>query len=141
MSRFYGTLQGDRPGESTRGSQKRLHATAASYAGAVQVNIYLESDGTERWAAMLEPWQGEGPRQAIAYGVLGQRLPCSLDEALGHVRTLAATLQKAANALRHEARVSAPHLGAQNPDLICPAGEAEATLADLPPGLIVDVEV
>lgn len=73
MSHFYGTLKGNR-GEATRAGTKDsgLTTTAASWKGAIRVNLWQDAAGVDRFTIEQTPWQGAGIHEVIAEGVLGQ---------------------------------------------------------------------
>jgi len=50
MSRFYGTVQGNR-GEATRRGANRMHASAQSYTGSVVTYMYV-GDDDEDWVVI-----------------------------------------------------------------------------------------
>lgn len=72
MSHFYGVMQGSR-GEATRCGTKAsgLQVTAASWGGAVQVDLYLDSMGRDCYRVTMKPWRGAGDSATLAEGVVG----------------------------------------------------------------------
>ena len=74
MSQFYGTLRGQAKTTATRrGSAKSgITTVAASWKGAVEVTLYTDDDGNERYEVNLRPWHGQGPARHLATGILGQ---------------------------------------------------------------------
>lgn len=77
MSYFYGVLQGQR-GEATRTGSKSsgIHATAASWSGAISVRIFHdEASGKDIYEVYQSPWLGRGVSQRIASGVVGEEHP------------------------------------------------------------------
>jgi hypothetical protein len=77
MSHFYGVIQGNR-GDATRGGSKGsgLTATAASWAGAIRVDLEHDSvSGDDRFIVTQVKWHGRGVSQRLAVGVIGELLP------------------------------------------------------------------
>ena len=72
MSKFYGTLKGSR-GEATRcgTANSGLTTTAASFAGAIQVNVWEDKMGVEKFSVSMVPWCGEGSNFNLVTGILG----------------------------------------------------------------------
>ena len=68
MAQFYGSLNGSR-GEVTRLGTKSsgLRTVAASWAGAVEVNLY-ERDGIDYARVALKPWRGYGVQHELYDG-------------------------------------------------------------------------
>ena len=75
MAHFYGTLQGNR-GRATRCATKKsgLVTQAASYSGAIEVQITHERDGLDHFSITEIPWHGRGIYREIASGILGDTL-------------------------------------------------------------------
>jgi hypothetical protein len=74
MAHFYGTIQGAR-GQASRLGHKAtgLRAVAASYSGAVDVQLYVNSAGIDCARVALKPWHGAG-RDAVLYdGPIGNK--------------------------------------------------------------------
>ena len=69
MSQFYGTLKGSR-GEASRSGSKSSGITtyAASWAGAVRVCVYEDSEGREMARVELVRWQGRGSERKLYHG-------------------------------------------------------------------------
>lgn len=72
MSRFYGVVAGSAKTKATRRGHHELTATAASWAGAIEVRIYLDKDGIERFEVCQRPWHGLGITEVLADGVVGR---------------------------------------------------------------------
>lgn len=75
MSHFYGVLVGARETQTTRTGNKRggLRATAASWGGAIQVQVWHDPDtSTDHFEVRQIPWQGVGTQEHLASGVIGQ---------------------------------------------------------------------
>lgn len=74
MSHFYGTLQGQR-GEATRcGSRSSgLVTNAASWNGAIQVELYVDAQGRDCYRIHERTWRGAGKHKLIAEGVIGNQ--------------------------------------------------------------------
>jgi hypothetical protein len=70
MARFYGKVQGQR-GEATRlgGGKSGLQTTAASYSGAVKVDLF-DRDGIDYCEVSLIPWMGHGTNRLLYRGPL-----------------------------------------------------------------------
>jgi hypothetical protein len=68
MAHFYGKVKGQR-GEATRlgGAKNGLQTTAASYAGAVKVDLFVR-DGVDYAEVSLIPWLGHGTRKVLYRG-------------------------------------------------------------------------
>ena len=73
MSHFYGTLQGQ-AGEATRRGSKSsgLTVVAASWAGAVKTELYVDAAGNDCYRVVQIPWHGEGVSKVIAEGKVGE---------------------------------------------------------------------
>ena len=70
MSHFYGVLHGQ-AGEATRCGSKDsgIHTVAASWRGAVSVQLGHDSETGEDWYAIsLIPWYGRGEGRNLARG-------------------------------------------------------------------------
>ena len=74
MSQFYGTLQGQGKTRATRRGSKNSGITvqAASWAGAVQVTVFEDHKGAERYVVQLIPWKGRGESKLLAEGRMGE---------------------------------------------------------------------
>lgn len=72
MSKFYGVLEGSR-GKVTRCGTRNsgLKTIAASFAGAIRVDIYEEDCGTEKFCVTMTPWLGRGDNASLITGILG----------------------------------------------------------------------
>ena len=69
MSQFYGTVQGNHKEVSRRGSKSSGIITyAASWAGAVRVQVYAASNGREMARVELVKWHGAGSNQVLYEG-------------------------------------------------------------------------
>lgn len=73
MSHFYGTLDGNR-GEATRCGSKDsgLRTTAASWAGAIKVELSVDDEGRDCFEVRQIPWRGKGVSYVIAKGLVGE---------------------------------------------------------------------
>lgn len=80
MSHFYGVLNGSR-GETTRAGTKRsgLSVTAASWRGAIRVELFLDQNGDDCFRVLQTPWHGEGISELLAEGVIGQPTDCGVE--------------------------------------------------------------
>lgn len=82
MSHFYGVVQGSR-GEATRtgGSGSGMRTTAASWQGAVQVQLYMDAETGKDFAHVyLRPWRGRGVDQTLYRGPVGAFDPAGLPQ-------------------------------------------------------------
>jgi hypothetical protein len=79
VSHFYGLLKGAR-GEATRRGHKTtgLSVTAASWCGAIRVELYADTEGRDCFRVIQTPWHGTGVSELIAEGVLGQLTDCGV---------------------------------------------------------------
>lgn len=73
MATFYGTLKGSR-GEATRCGTKGSGMTtyAASWLGAIRVELSMESDGRVHFLVTEQPWHGSGRSRLLATGHIGE---------------------------------------------------------------------
>jgi hypothetical protein len=73
MSHFYGVLQGSR-GQATRcgTSFSGLTVTAAGWDGALEIELWQDSQGRDRFRVRQKSWQGSGVERVIAGGLLGK---------------------------------------------------------------------
>jgi hypothetical protein len=71
MARFFGSTQGER-GEAHRLGHRSMNVTAASWKGAIQVQLWIDDDGVEHYRVERTSWQGSGRDKArvIEEGVL-----------------------------------------------------------------------
>lgn len=75
MSHFYGSAQGNK-GEATRcGTKNSGYVTeAASWEGAVRVELWYNEDKEENWASVsLIPWYGSGKNILLYKGPVSGR--------------------------------------------------------------------
>ena len=73
MSKFYGVLEGSR-GKATRCGTRNsgLKTIAASFAGAIRVDIYEEEGSDiEKFCVTMTPWLGRGDNASLITGILG----------------------------------------------------------------------
>ena len=79
MSHFYGVLNGAK-GEATRAGTKRsgLTVTAASWVGAIRVELSLDAEGRDCFRVLQTPWHGAGVSELLAEGILGQPTDCGV---------------------------------------------------------------
>jgi hypothetical protein len=63
MARFYGSTQGER-GEAHRLGHHSMNVTAASWQGAIRVELYTDADGVERYRIERTSWRGGGHDKA-----------------------------------------------------------------------------
>ena len=69
MSHFYGTLNGQ-AGEATRCGSKSsgLVAVAASWNGAIRVELWVGADGQDRFSVEQISWEGNGNSEVLIHG-------------------------------------------------------------------------
>lgn len=72
MSHFYSVIHGQ-GGPATRCGSKSsgVLATAASWAGAVSVHMFVDNAGVDRFLITQDCWQGAGVSREIGRGVVG----------------------------------------------------------------------
>lgn len=63
MARFFGSTQGER-GQAHRLGHHRLEVVAASWRGAITVELWTDADGVERYRVARTAWKGHGGAQA-----------------------------------------------------------------------------
>lgn len=80
MSHFYGKLQGGRK-EVTRTGHKTMRTVAASWGGAVEVELGIVN-GVDWASVYLTPWKGEGVRLRLYEGPVSGPKSSDIDEAL-----------------------------------------------------------
>lgn len=74
MADFYGILEGNR-GQVTRcgTSGSGVHATLASWDGALSVTLYKDENGRARFKMWQSRWEGAGVDEEICGGVVGEK--------------------------------------------------------------------
>ena len=74
MAHFYGSVQGNSGAGSRLGNkQSGMSATAASWDGAVRVNIHFdEAEGVNKYTVSQILWRGKGVEQVLATGTIGE---------------------------------------------------------------------
>ena len=74
MSKLYGTLSGRAKTVATRcgTGHHPIVTTAASWAGAINVRVYIDKDDVERFEVTMQSWHGKGDYAVIATGVMGR---------------------------------------------------------------------
>lgn len=74
MSHFYGIVKGVARTPATRRgtSASGLTTRAASWAGAIEVVLWTDDTGTDRYDIRCIPWAGAGDYFDIAQGVVGK---------------------------------------------------------------------
>ena len=73
MARFYGVVKGRAKSHATRcGSASGLTTWAASWKGAIEVELYVNGAGRDCFRVSLIPWQGVGKPRRLAYGEFGK---------------------------------------------------------------------
>ena len=75
MAKFYGTVSGSASTEATRcgSASSGITTHAASWAGAIRVDVGVDSDGTECFTVSMVPWRGSGEHRELCRGELGKR--------------------------------------------------------------------
>ncbi len=100
MARFYGVVNGGR-GDATRVGHKRegLSTVAASWAGCVRTDLYVNAHGIDCARVTLDRWRGEGTRATLYDG------PINPDAAIpGAFRMVTAHVELTPNALHAGAK-------------------------------------
>jgi hypothetical protein len=74
MSHFYGTLTGQARTTATRRGSKSggIATTAASWRGAVRVELYVDDKGRDCYRVFQTTWHGAGVNKPIKEGVIGK---------------------------------------------------------------------
>ncbi len=73
MSHFYGIVYGQARTEATRRGSKNtgLRTVAASWDGAIEVQLVHDAFGRNTYVVREIPWHGTGQSKEIASGVIG----------------------------------------------------------------------
>jgi hypothetical protein len=75
VAHFYGKIHGQRGPASRLGNRNSgLQVTAASWAGCVEVNLYVR-DGVDCCDVFLAPWKGAGVGKHLYSGPIGEYKP------------------------------------------------------------------
>ena len=75
MSRFYGVVKGQAKTHATRrGSSSGLETWAASWKGAVHVELYVDEADRDCYRIALVPWHCAGRRELLAQGAFETEL-------------------------------------------------------------------
>lgn len=69
MSKLYGTLSGASRTKATRRGHNRIVTQAASWNGAIEVEVYIDLDGVEHYEVRRIPWHGGGADKAATLAV------------------------------------------------------------------------
>lgn len=74
MAHFFGSVKGNRS-EATRLGTKNsgLSTIAASYSGAVKVELWEHENGKTYATVRLTPWEGSGVSHCLFNGPVGQK--------------------------------------------------------------------
>ena len=73
MSKLYATIDSDsRKTQATSRGHRNLTTHAASWDGAVRVNLETLEDGRIRYSVDLVPWRGTGESRELASGIFGE---------------------------------------------------------------------
>ena len=72
MSRFYGTVQGNR-GQATRcgNASSGLTTETAGWDGCIEVTVYDRDGDGDGFIVSMQPWMGSGDKVGIASGIIG----------------------------------------------------------------------
>jgi len=83
MSRFYGTVQGNR-GQATRcgNSTSGITTEAAGWGGCIEVQVYEVNGYTDGFSVTMKPWHGNGDSVRIASGVIGSGSSIAIEKEL-----------------------------------------------------------
>ena len=83
MSRFYGTVQGNR-GKVTRcgNASSGLVTEAAGWGGCIEVIVYDRDGDEDGFIVSMQPWQDSGDKVRIASGIIGNSSSVILGERL-----------------------------------------------------------
>jgi len=69
MAQFYGSVKGQRGTVSRLGTAKSgLTTVAASWAGAIEVDVWRGENGVDYFSVCMVPWKGAGARQTLING-------------------------------------------------------------------------
>ena len=68
MSRFYGTIDGSAKTQATRRGHHSLTTHAASWNGAIRVELYVDDSGKECFTVSRVPWRGHGREEELVSG-------------------------------------------------------------------------
>lgn len=70
MAHFYGIVRGAAKSEATRRGTPNsgIGTTAASWNGAVSVELYVDEEGNDCACVSLEPWHGKGVSRTLYRG-------------------------------------------------------------------------
>lgn len=72
MSRFYGTVQGNR-GVASRTGSDMITTYAASHEGAIRVEVMRDEAGRDKFYVTQVKWQGYGVWEPLAEGFIGEK--------------------------------------------------------------------
>ena len=89
MSHFYGTLNGSH-GQATRQGTKAsgLTAIAASWEGCIITELYVDEQGRDCFVVYQDTWQGEGTKQNLASGIIGEMVSTPNDTPETQIKNL-----------------------------------------------------
>ena len=73
MAHFYGRIKGSR-GEASRLGTKQsgISVTAAGWGGAIEVALWVDKEGRDRYAVAARQWHGAGEHAHLASGIVGE---------------------------------------------------------------------
>lgn len=94
MAEFYGILRGSR-GQATRcgTTGSGIHATLASWDGALTLTLYHDEDGRPRFSVRQIEWEGAGIEEEICRGVVGKKFHLDPPELSNEERAMVAMMR------------------------------------------------
>lgn len=73
MAHFYVSAEGSRGGASRLGTKTSgVVATAASWKGAIEVRLFVNTSGQDAFRITQRTWKGAGIDEVLAEGVIGE---------------------------------------------------------------------
>ncbi len=88
MSKLYATIDSDAAKtQATRRAHRNVSVTAASWHGAVTVELTIGEDGTEQFTVRQRLWHGAGVNQLLASGIVGMTTAERVPETEGRPRS------------------------------------------------------
>ena len=83
MSRFYGTVQGNK-GKATRcgHASSGIRTEAAGWGGCIDVCVYDVDGDTDGFIVTMKPWHGNGDSVRIASGIIGDSSSIAIEKEL-----------------------------------------------------------
>ena len=65
MAKFYGVIHGRAKNPATQCGNDSLDVTAASWQGAISIELSTDDDGNDCYTVTLDGWRGSGPDEPI----------------------------------------------------------------------------